>query len=222
MIHFSTDNLGVAPWGSSEHVFLKRDSEDGGYCDQLHLPTLRLVLGIHCRLSSPSPLFILTPPAALPSPACGLGCAISYSSSPSFIIALGSREDFHLSQRIKYSSTNVSHFPSSAPLSLCMIYLLVAPVENSWWLGSKESTCKAGNLSSTPGWGNSLEKEMATHSSILAWESPWTEEPGGLQSVGSQRAGQNLATKPQPCSSPCFFSYEITKLLDYLIILSCQ
>ena len=34
-----------------------------------------------------------------------------------------------------------------------------------------------------------LEKEMATHSSILAWEIPWTEEPGGLQSVGSQRVG---------------------------------
>ena len=34
-----------------------------------------------------------------------------------------------------------------------------------------------------------LEKEMATHSSILVWEIPWTEEPGGLQSVGSQRVG---------------------------------
>ena len=33
------------------------------------------------------------------------------------------------------------------------------------------------------------EKGMATHSSILAWESPWTEEPGGLQSMGSQRVG---------------------------------
>ena len=32
-----------------------------------------------------------------------------------------------------------------------------------------------------------LEKKMATHSSILAWETPWTEEPGGLQSMGSQR-----------------------------------
>ena len=32
-----------------------------------------------------------------------------------------------------------------------------------------------------------LEKEMATHSSILAWRTPWTEEPGGLQSMGSQR-----------------------------------
>ena len=34
-----------------------------------------------------------------------------------------------------------------------------------------------------------LEKEMATHSSILAWEIPWTEEPSGLQSMGSQRIG---------------------------------
>ena len=36
-----------------------------------------------------------------------------------------------------------------------------------------------------------LEKEMATHSSILAWKIPWTEEPGGLQSTGSQRAGHD-------------------------------
>ena len=36
-----------------------------------------------------------------------------------------------------------------------------------------------------------LEKEMATHSSLLAWEIPWTEEPGRLQSMGSQRAGHN-------------------------------
>ena len=36
-----------------------------------------------------------------------------------------------------------------------------------------------------------LEKGMATHSSILAWINPWTEEPGGLQSLGSQRVGQD-------------------------------
>ena len=41
-----------------------------------------------------------------------------------------------------------------------------------------------------------LEKEMATHSSIPAWEIPWTEEPGGLQSMGSQRMERDLATKP--------------------------
>ena len=36
-----------------------------------------------------------------------------------------------------------------------------------------------------------MEKEMATHSSILAWKIPWTEEPGGLQSMGSQRVGHD-------------------------------
>ena len=41
-----------------------------------------------------------------------------------------------------------------------------------------------------------LEKEMATHSSILAWRIPWTEEPGRLQSTGSQRVGHNWATSP--------------------------
>ena len=39
-----------------------------------------------------------------------------------------------------------------------------------------------------------LEKVMATHSSILAWRIPWTEEPGGLQSMGSQRLGHNSVT----------------------------
>ena len=38
---------------------------------------------------------------------------------------------------------------------------------------------------------------METHSSILAWRIPWTEKPGGLQSMGSQRLGHNLATKQQ-------------------------
>ena len=40
-----------------------------------------------------------------------------------------------------------------------------------------------------------LEKEMATHSSILAWDIPGTEEPGGLQSMGSQKVGHNWGTK---------------------------
>ena len=43
------------------------------------------------------------------------------------------------------------------------------------------------------GWGDSLEKQMATHSSILAWKIPWTEEPGWLQSLGSQRVGCDWA-----------------------------
>ena len=46
-------------------------------------------------------------------------------------------------------------------------------------------------------WEDSLEKEMAAHSSILAWRIPWTEEPGRLQSMGSQRVRHSLATKQQ-------------------------
>ena len=41
------------------------------------------------------------------------------------------------------------------------------------------------------GWEEPLEKEMATHSSIFAWKISWTQEPGGLQSLGLQRVGHN-------------------------------
>ena len=47
------------------------------------------------------------------------------------------------------------------------------------------------------GWEDTLEKEMATHSSILAWKIPWTEESGGVQSMGSQRVGHHWATEQQ-------------------------
>ena len=47
------------------------------------------------------------------------------------------------------------------------------------------------------GWEDPLEKSMATHSSILAWRIPWTEEPGVLQSTRSERVGHDLATEEQ-------------------------
>ena len=48
-----------------------------------------------------------------------------------------------------------------------------------WWLSDKESPARTGDAHSTPGGEDPLEEEMATHSSILAWKIPWTEEPGG-------------------------------------------
>ena len=45
----------------------------------------------------------------------------------------------------------------------------------------------AGDMDLPPGWEDPLEKELETHSSVLAWKIPWTEEPGQLQSMGSQR-----------------------------------
>ena len=51
---------------------------------------------------------------------------------------------------------------------------------------NKESACNAGDSSLLPGQEDPLEEGMATHSSILAWRMPWTEEPGGPQFMGSQ------------------------------------
>ena len=54
-------------------------------------------------------------------------------------------------------------------------------------LDSKEPICNAGDPGSIPGSEDHLEKGTATYSNILAWRSPWTEEPGRLQSMGLQR-----------------------------------
>ena len=51
----------------------------------------------------------------------------------------------------------------------------------------EKSACQIEDWGSIPGWKDLLGKEMAANSSILAWEIPWTEEPGGLQSMRSQR-----------------------------------
>ena len=58
----------------------------------------------------------------------------------------------------------------------------------------KASAWNAGDLGSIPGLEDPLEKEMATHSSTLAWRIPWREEPGGLQSMGSQRVRHDWET----------------------------
>ena len=63
------------------------------------------------------------------------------------------------------------------------------------WQSGIESACNAGDEGSIPGSGRSPEDGMATHSSVLAWKILWAEEPGGLQSMGSQRAGHDRATE---------------------------
>ena len=69
------------------------------------------------------------------------------------------------------------------------------------WSRASLGTQMVKNLPAMPetqvwslGWDDPLEKGMATHSSILAWRSPWTAEPGRLQSMGLQRVGHNWAT----------------------------
>ena len=55
----------------------------------------------------------------------------------------------------------------------------------------------------SPGRESPLEEEMATHTSMLAWRSPWTEVPGGLQSLGLQKSQTCLATKTQAAAEGC-------------------
>ena len=68
-------------------------------------------------------------------------------------------------------------------LFVCLMFLF--PTRGG--SGGKESACSVGDLSLIPGSGRSPEEENGTHSSILASKIPWTGDPGGLQSMGSQR-----------------------------------
>ena len=61
-----------------------------------------------------------------------------------------------------------------------------------WWLSGKEPTLPMQETQVLSlGQEDPLGKEMATHSSVLAWRIPWMEEPGGLQTTGSQRVGHD-------------------------------
>ena len=62
---------------------------------------------------------------------------------------------------------------------------------------SKESVCNAGDLGLILLWEKSPGEGNGNHSSVLAWEIPWTEEPGRLQSMGSQQLDMTM-TKPPP------------------------
>ena len=82
----------------------------------------------------------------------------------------------------------------------------------------------AGDTSSVPGSEDSLEEEMATHSSILAWEIPWTEEPNRLQSMGSQKNRTQLSTHAR--GTFCFWIYIYLSVISiyhiYLYLKHCS
>ena len=82
-------------------------------------------------------------------------------------------------------------------------------------------------------WEDPLEEEMATHASILAWRIPWTEEPGGLKSTGSQRVGHHESTLHMRWPKYWSFSFSIIpskehpglisfKRIDWLDLLAIQ
>ena len=78
--------------------------------------------------------------------------------------------------------------------NLCIVNLCIFSAGLFWWLSGKESNCNARDMGSIPGSGNSLEKEMATCCNILPWGIPWTEEPGGLQSMGLKESDMTSHT----------------------------
>ena len=100
-----------------------------------------------------------------------LSWRILRTEEPGGLQPMGSQNQTWLKRRSMHIHPFNSHHPTPQGLP--------------WWLRGKESTCQ---LQEAWVWSLSgedpLEKEMATHSSILAWEISWTEEPGGLQSTG--------------------------------------
>ena len=79
-------------------------------------------------------------------------------------------------------------FPMHVKAMFTMSYSLNKGL--SWWLSGKESACQCRRC---VGGEDTLEKEMATYSNVLAWKIPQTEEPGGLQSTGSQKSQTPLS-----------------------------
>ena len=69
---------------------------------------------------------------------------------------------------------------------------------------SKESAKMWKTQVQSLGWEDTLEKGVATHSSVFAWRSPWTEEPGGLQSLGSQRVRQDWMSRHHKVNWECY------------------
>ena len=92
-----------------------------------------------------------------------------------------------------------------SPKSLCHVkFYIMKTTESLGFPGGsddKASACKQETQVRSLGREDPLEKEIATHSSTLAWKIPWTEEPGGLQSMGLQRVGHDcrgLHDQPAP------------------------
>ena len=75
----------------------------------------------------------------------------------------------------------------------CVLFVLYKDVSGLPWVAQLVKNPPAMQETPVPflGWEDPLEKEMATHSSVLAWKIPWTEEPGRLQSMGSRRVRQD-------------------------------
>ena len=74
---------------------------------------------------------------------------------------------------------------------LLCLYIFLILLDYPGGPDGKATVYNAGDRVQALGWEDPLDKEMAIHSSTIAWKIPWTEEPGRLQSMGSQRVGHD-------------------------------
>ena len=148
----------------------------------------------------------------------GWKIATSESHSPLYKPLTASTISTRFSPCLFLSSLSFAGFLRSLRWGTCAFYLLSSAVRPPPWslvpgfasgsyhlVSRRMSVTQRCSHSSNP----ALEEEMATRSSLLAWRTPWTEEPGGLPSLGSQRVRHNWATKQQhtpqrACLSLCF------------------
>ena len=86
----------------------------------------------------------------------------------------------------------------------------------------QETACNVGDPGLIPGLGRSLEKEMETHFSMLAWKIPWTEELGGLQSMGSQRVGHDWVTNTHLLNKSLLNHFSRVQLFETLWAIAYQ
>ena len=100
---------------------------------------------------------------------------------------------------------NLNHSTLCPPCSICCLVLTPPPLPPQ---SVKNLPAMLETWVRSLGWEGPLKKEMATHSSILAWRIPWTEEPGGLQSMGSQSR-----TRLSALSLSVSLFYEVRRLL---------
>ena len=117
----------------------------------------------------------------------------------------GNRECYFISQSNRLAPFLFLFFLPEWHWHLCILSLLVHLAEftgQCWasqvvqWLKNWSANAgNSGDVAQSLGWDGSLEKEMATRSSILAWIISWTEEPSRLQSMGSQRVAHDWATE---------------------------
>ena len=110
----------------------------------------------------------------------------------------------------------------SLPIFMSYIFLhfSISITGFPWWLSHKEPACQCRRcgLVGSLGCEDPLEKEMASHSSIPAWEIPWTDKPGELQSMCHERVGHDLATKQLPNYCVKYFQVNCFILLSFLSI----